>query len=390
MGFSRKIKILFFPAWFPNHNNPIGGSFVVQHAKSIQHEVDLAVFHVCIDYNLNKWFQTEDYNIENIRVVRVYFKGFNNKFFFALNAISYLYATIFGYFIVSKRFGKADINHVHVLTRTAILPFFLNKIFRTPYVISEHWSRYLPERNSFNGFLRKKLTKFLISHSNGIAAVSNSLKQSMIKHDLSHPHFSIISNAINTSFFKPKEKPEGIKFNFIHVSGMQDEIKNISGIINSIFLLSKEIKSFTFHFVGDSTEIEKYKKQVKEYQIEEYIKFHGELLNDELVNQYQLADALVLFSYFETQSCVILESFSMGIPVISSEVGGVNEIVNDMNGVLVESRNIECLKTALKDMILNKNHYNTLLIRNSAVEKYGYKAVSNQLKQFYQRSLDLK
>ena len=41
-------------------------------------------------------------------------------------------------------------------------------------------------------------------------------------------------------------------------------------------------------------------------------------------------------------------------------------------------------------MILNKNNYNTLLIRNSAIEKYSYKAVSNQLKEFYQKALDLK
>jgi glycosyltransferase involved in cell wall biosynthesis len=61
----------------------------------------------------------------------------------------------------------------------------------------------------------------------------------------------------------------------------------------------------------------------------------------------QFADALVLSSRFENLPCVLLEALSTGTPMISTHVGGVAEIINEGNGILVPTENEAALLAAM-------------------------------------------
>ena len=60
----------------------------------------------------------------------------------------------------------------------------------------------------------------------------------------------------------------------------------------------------------------------------------GEKPLEDIAFEMQRSNCLVLNSYFETQGCVILEAFSCGLPVISTNVGGIKEILNSDRGIL--------------------------------------------------------
>ncbi len=88
--------------------------------------------------------------------------------------------------------------------------------------------------------------------------------------------------------------------------------------------------------------------------------FINQLPQQDLVTYLQQANVLVLFSTIENSPCVILEAFSCGIPVISTDVGGVSEHfpkdfgtlipANDSNVLLDELiKNYESSKTVLKE-----------------------------------------
>lgn len=99
-----------------------------------------------------------------------------------------------------------------------------------------------------------------------------------------------------------------------------------------------------------------YDKQVLEstnYHYKGILKAHEVC---DVIKQY---DYLILPSYREGYPGVIIESFSVAVPVISTKVGGIPEIVTDgYNGFLVETKNVEQLISAIKK--LDNVDYQTL------------------------------
>lgn len=379
-------KVLFFPAWFPNKNSNLSGSFVLEHAKCLNNKFELGIFHILDDFELKTWFKFEIEIIEDVRLFRMSFRRLKSNIFYPINAILYFLATIKGYLYVKKTFGKADLNHVHVLTRTAILPFFLKIIYSTPYVISEHWSRYLPERNSYHGFIRKQLTKFIVKNSSGLCTVSKDLMMAMKNHQLNHSNSLIVSNTVSNEWFMPFEYKKNEVYNFLHVSGIQDSIKNITGILRTAEKLKAEGLNFKLEIVGDDIERKEIEFFSNKLGLKSMVTFHGKLFGKDLVEKYRATDTFVLFSNFENQPCVLLESFACGLPVIATNVGGISEIVNTRNGVLVNAKDENELLYAMKNFILGSYNFDREAIKKEASLKYSYDSVANQLLNFYKLS----
>ena len=95
----------------------------------------------------------------------------------------------------------------------------------------------------------------------------------------------------------------------------------------------------------------------------------------EVASCIQNASALLLFSRFENLPCVILEALCCGLPVISSRVGGVAEVIDKENGILVESENIQELVNAMQCMIDNYHHFDKAKIADNASALFNYNAV---------------
>ena len=96
----------------------------------------------------------------------------------------------------------------------------------------------------------------------------------------------------------------------------------------------------------------------------------------------QAAHALLMFSKWENQPCVILEALAVGLPVISSAVGGIEEELNESNGILVDSENVSQLANAMENMLLNYKQYDRNLISQNA-KKYSFTNFANKLMAIY-------
>jgi glycosyltransferase involved in cell wall biosynthesis len=80
---------------------------------------------------------------------------------------------------------------------------------------------------------------------------------------------------------------------------------------------------------------------------------------------------------------VILEALCCGLPVISSCVGGIPEVIDGENGILVESGNIPDLANAMIQMIENYAEYNRKLIAEKAIAFFNYNTVGKQYSDIY-------
>jgi glycosyltransferase involved in cell wall biosynthesis len=102
----------------------------------------------------------------------------------------------------------------------------------------------------------------------------------------------------------------------------------------------------------------------------------------------QSTDALVLFSRKENFPCVIAEAWASGVPVISTDVGGISEhlVVDSGRGFLIESEN----ETGLRDAILSLGdgaEFNSDEIRKYATKHFSVEAISEAFDKVYREAL---
>ncbi|WP_113662258.1 glycosyltransferase [Pedobacter nanyangensis] len=388
MSRERKLNVIFFPAWYPNKFSKVSGLFVKEHARAINQQVNLAVFHVCAHPYLKSLYSFEEELEDGILVYRIYYRKFSRAWLKPISLLLFAVAAVIGYYKVNTRF-KPDLNHVHVLTRMGVVALFIRLFYRTPFVITEHWTRYLPERNSYKGVFRKWMTKLAVKNSLGISTVSQNLKSALLSHNLKHQNFKVIPNVVDTALFRPNAQPTE-DFTFLHVSGINDTAKNISGLLRAFKKVLSNLpgKVLRLTIVGDD-DLERpiLEKYAADLGLAQQVFFVGKKYGKDLVSEYQQASAFVMFSNFENQPCVILEAMSCGLPIVSSSVGGIAEIVDENIGILVKARDEQALQQAMLSMYYNARNYSGESIRKTAEENFAYPSVCSKFLAFYLQAM---
>ncbi|MGI8583348.1 MAG: glycosyltransferase family 4 protein, partial [Chitinophagaceae bacterium] len=171
------------------------------------------------------------------------------------------------------------------------------------------------------------------------------------------------------------------KFRFIHVSTMSYQ-KDPESIIRVAKQLWDEGFEFELVMIGCINESIK-RLANKLLLTDEQIIFKGEIPYSQVAVEMQKSSAFILFSRIENLPCVILEALCCGLPVISSDVGGIKEVVNESNGILVAEQNETALKEAMKKMILHYTSFNRQIIAENAALKFNYAEVGKEIDNVY-------
>jgi glycosyltransferase involved in cell wall biosynthesis len=103
----------------------------------------------------------------------------------------------------------------------------------------------------------------------------------------------------------------------------------------------------------------------------------------EIANNLKESNLFVLFSNYENLPCVILEAFSCGVPVISTNVGGINEYFPKDFGFLIDTKDEDALLQKTIEVYTNfktnkekmhhyvENNFSTVTIANQFSELYN-------------------
>ena len=111
--------------------------------------------------------------------------------------------------------------------------------------------------------------------------------------------------------------------------------------------------------------------------------FRGEVPYAQVAQEMRSADCFILFSNIENSPCVIGEALCCGLPVIASRVGGVPELLDTTNGVLVEAKDVTGLAVAMERMIDGHRSYDRKKIAENAVSKFSYGVIGKKLDEIY-------
>jgi glycosyltransferase involved in cell wall biosynthesis len=167
---------------------------------------------------------------------------------------------------------------------------------------------------------------------------------------------------------------------------MMNHPKNPKGILRAFAEAVKENKQLRLRMIGPtSNELISYSKALN---INEFIVFTGLINQKEVANLLQQSDAFILFSFYENMPCVIAEALCCGLPVISTNVGGIKEVINPENGILVHSSDEKECTRAILEISNGRYYYNQQLIAQNASDAFSYKTIGMQLARVYDRLLN--
>lgn len=151
-----------------------------------------------------------------------------------------------------------------------------------------------------------------------------------------------------------EKKRLGIPLNVpvIATIGRMDEQKGNRYFLEAIRILSKRGCNAKFILAGDGPLLEHLQNKCKELEIMDQVIFTGHYKDIPLLQS--LIDIQVFPSLWEGTTLTIFEAFAMGLPVVSTNVDGLGEVVkNNINGLVVFPRDSQSLADNILELLNN-------------------------------------
>ena len=379
------MKILLLNYEFP----PMGGGAsvatfnIAKQLSQMGFQVDILTSKIC--------GQKSRENIEGVTIHRVVSFRRSIHDCGILGAFSFLFFAAFRYIQLTRKNRYDMLTYFFSLPTGALrlLPGHHRKI---PYIVSLRGSdvpMYDPYNKSLQLFhkILEPVTKYILRNAEKVIALSESLKKMALQ---TYPdiEITIIPNGIEADLFKPsktREKKEIIKF--LTVTRLIER-KGVQHILKALSELRKEDQSFekiSLTIIGTGNYEPQLKELSKKLSLNDVVNFHGFCPRDKLPKYYKQSDIFLLPSLAESFGVVFAEAMSCGLPVISTKVGAIPDIVKNEHGILVEPGNVADIKKAIKYMLNNRARWNSMgnACRIKIIEEYSWKAVADKYCEIY-------
>lgn len=264
--------------------------------------------------------------------IRIHYIGKQKGF--SISAIAKLFRALDRY--------SPDVVHTHLYAcvYTALWPV----IRRKPFL---HTFHTLPEVENRRP-VRRLMTNYLIRNGKMTPVAISEGNQKMVA-DFYHipaDRVPVVYNPVNVKCFSGKDRLFDGIFRFITV-GRLSAVKNQQMMLRAFAAFLAKGYEAKLMILGKGEEEANLKALSAELGIHDRVEFAGYVSN---VEDYLVrADVFLLSSHYEAQPLSVLEAMAAGLPVISTDVGGVGDIVTD-NGILIPADDAGAMAQAMEKL----------------------------------------
>jgi L-malate glycosyltransferase len=259
------------------------------------------------------------------------------------------------------QFEKLDLLHVHYAIPHASAAYMAKQILRTkgieiPVITTLHGTdiTLVGKDPSY-----EPVVTFSINQSDGVTAVSSSLRDETYEHFDITKEIEVIPNFIDLERFKKQKKdhfkkaicPNGEKL-VVHTSNFR-KVKRVEDVIKIFIGIRKEMPAKLL-MVGDGPERSKAEALCRETCSFEDTRFLGKL--DHVEEVLSVADLFLMPSEKESFGLAALEAMACEVPVVSSNTGGLTELnVDGVSGFTCDIGDIESMTKKSLHILKDEN-----------------------------------
>ena len=255
---------------------------------------------------------------------------------------------------------------------------------KLPYIVSLRGSDtpfYSKKYSLLDKLIFKKLSKKIWKNSRAVIANSEDLKN-LALNSAPDQKIGIIYNGIDTKEFKPSNETNR-KFTVISTSRLIKR-KGIEYLIDAFIKFNDKYNNSKLLLIGDGDLKKELKERVRKADIQNRIDFLGAVNHSEIAGYYQQSDVFVLPSLNEGMSNSLLEAMASGLAIVATDTGGVKNLVNSANGVIIEKQNSGDIFNALEKLYLDKNLLEDMKINSGKkMEEMSWEKVAEKYYQLY-------
>ncbi len=231
--------------------------------------------------------------------------------------------------------------------------FFVKLFCRLPWIGFAHG--YIDD-NRKNRFYNR-IDRLVLRRADRIVAVSNSMKALLTQHGFAAKKIRVIHNAVDPNETVPNTSGKEIRQRYGLTSNQK--VIGVIGRLNPekgqmIFLRAMEKTARSFRgvkalIIGDGQDRARLEGFCREKGLSDHVVFLGH--QEKIADYYQVLDLLVLPSLSEGLPNTVLEAMSFGVPVLATAVGGVPEIIQNGNGMMVPPNDPEALAERMIELL---------------------------------------
>lgn len=223
----------------------------------------------------------------------------------------------------------------------AVAASIINKWLKLPFFVKVHGTD-VNENTLYPS--RSNLMNKWLSKADSIFCASKALALTLENIGLNGDKLIVNYNGVDRDLFYPCETLSS-PMNIIFVGNLIPT-KGIKELIDAFISIQKSLPDVVLDIAGEGPLTEYIQEKKTEHQLN--VNLHGSIALNLVAEMLRMSTLLVLPSYREGVPNVLLEAFASGIPIVSTSVGGIPEVVNDDVGILVEPQNTEELESAIK------------------------------------------
>ncbi len=271
-----------------------------------------------------------------------------------------------GYFYANAKSRGVQHLHAHFSGRTVDVAIFLSQFLNVGFSFTGHSNdvtgNYPLLQNKIN------LASFVVAENErALEAI-----KSYILSDTSTVSAHIVHPGVNTEYFKPNMESQSNVPTLIAVTRLV-ESKGLDDLVRACSVLRDKELQFHCNIIGDGPVYDQLESQILNGRLEEYITLHGALTSVDIVQLLAEAWIFVLpcvrilggqgdhpgkfVSVVEDGiPSSIVEAMSVGLPVVTTDVGSLPEIVeHSVNGIVISERDPDGLSEVLLQLIDNSS-----------------------------------
>ncbi len=282
-----------------------------------------------------------------------------------------------------------SILHIHTAAHASFyrksLFVLLGRIFNKKILMHIHASQFkvFYSQSNWKGLIRK-----ILNLCDLVLVLSNSWKDYFIAIGVDHKKLAVLNNIVHP----PSITIAPVSFNFPVKYLFLGEIGDRKGIFDLLNVIAdnKELFKDNLHLlIGGNGEVKRLIDFINQNELNSFVTFLGWVSDESKQEALLTSDVFILPSYNEGLPIAILEAMSYGKPIISTDIGGIAEIVKDKyNGCLILPGDYNAIKESLSFFIDNPHYINEFGNRSLKVVKAYYaENVMVELKKIYEQCL---